>query len=61
MSINRRVFVSVSPHNKLDERRQRIRQAILDQIRKRGYQLEITFESGDAAGLSDPSALEHRT
>jgi hypothetical protein len=52
MSINRRVFVSVSPHNNLDERRQMVRHAILDQIRKRGYQLEITFESGEAAGLS---------
>jgi len=52
MSINRRVFVSVSPHHKLDERRQRVRYAILEEIRKRGYQLEITFESGEAAGLS---------
>src|SRR5262249_264578 len=52
MSIDRRVFVSVSPHHRLDSRRQRVRQAVLDQIRKRGYQLEITFESGEAAGLS---------
>jgi hypothetical protein len=52
MSIDRRVFVSVSPHHKLDPRRQMVRQAVLDRIRKRGYQLEITLESGEAAGLS---------
>ena len=52
MSVARRVFVSVSPRHKLDSRRQRIRQAVLDQILKRGYQLEITLESGEAAELS---------
>ena len=52
MSVSRRVFVSVSPRHKLDQRRQGIRQAVLDQILKRGYQLEVTLESGEAAELS---------
>lgn len=52
MAIARRVFVSVSPRHKLDLRRQGIRQAVLDHIRKRGYDLEITLESGEAAAVS---------
>ena len=52
MSVSRRVFVSVSPRHKLDQRRQGIRQAVLDQILKRGYQLEVTLESGEAAEIS---------
>lgn len=59
MSVNRRIFISVSPHRKLDERRQRIRRAVLDRISKEGYQLEITLESGEALGVSwSPENIE---
>src|SRR5262249_3377446 len=34
------------------ERRQGIRKAVLEQISKAGYELEITFECGEAAALS---------